>query len=219
VHLKEGNHVATIIGVVADSKYNALDEPAHPVIYYPLTQHYSPGLVLILHTDGDPRLWTQPLAQMVRSMGLEVDIPPFTLDDVMHFSLLVPFLTLSVVVALGTLALALAVLGLYGAIFYSVNERKREIGIRLALGAKPIDLIQLFLRQTAMIAGVGISVGLILGVVATSMLKAQFYGIHLVEPRVLLPVAITMMLVAMAIAYLAARPWIAISPIEAVRHN
>jgi putative ABC transport system permease protein len=219
VRLQDGDHIATIVGVVADSKYNTLDEAAHPLIYYALTQHYSPGLVLIVRTNGAPRLWAQPLAQLVRSMGLEVDIPPFTLDDVMHFSLLVPFLTLSVVVALGTLALALAVLGLYGAIFYSVNERKKEIGIRLALGAGPMDLIQLFLRQTAIIAGVGISVGLILGVVATSMLKAQFYGVHAVEPRVLVPVAIIMMLVAMAIAYIAARPWITINPIVAVRHN
>jgi predicted permease len=219
VHVQDGNHIGTIIGVVADSKYNTLDEPAHPVIYYALTQHYSPGLVLIVRTDGDPRLWTQPLAQMVRSMGLEVDIPPFTLNDVMHFSLLVPFLTLSVVVALGTLALALAVLGLYGAIFFSVNERRKEIGIRVALGARPVDLIQMFLRQTAIIAGVGIAVGLILGVGATSMFQAQFYGIQRIELRVLLPVAMMMMLVAMAIAYIAARPWIAINPIDAVRHN
>jgi hypothetical protein len=219
VHLQDGNQIGTIIGVVADSKYNTLDEPAHPVIYYALTQHYSPSLVLIVHTDGDPRLWAQPLAQMVRSMGLEVDIPPFTLGDVMHFTLLIPFLTLSVVLALGTLALALAVLGLYGAIFYSVNERKKEIGIRVALGARPSDLIQMFLRQTAIIASVGIAVGFILGVVATSILKAQFYGIRPVELEVLLPVSVSMMLVAMAIAYIAALPWITINPIEAVRHN
>ena len=219
VHLQDGNHIGTIIGVVADSKYNTLDEPARPVIYYALAQHYSPGLVLIVRTDGDPRLWSQPLAQMVRSMGLEVDIPPFTLDEVMHFSLLVPFLTLSVVGALGMLALALAVLGLYGAIFFSVNERRKEIGIRVALGAGPLDLIRMFLRQTAIIAGVGVSVGLILGVAATNMFKAQFYGIRPVELRVFLPVAITMMLLAMAVAYIAARPWIRINPIDAVRHS
>jgi predicted permease len=219
VHLQDGNHIGTIIGVVADSKYNTLDEPAHPVIYYALTQHYSPGLVLIVRTNGNPHLWAQPLSQMVRNMGLKVDLPPYTMDDVMHFTLLIPFLTLSVVVSVGTLALALAVLGLYGAIFCSVNERKKEIGIRVALGARPMDLIQMFLRQTAIIGGVGISMGLIFGVVATSMFKAQFYGIHPVELRVLLPVAITMMLIAMAIAYIAARPWITLNAIDAVRHN
>jgi putative ABC transport system permease protein len=87
------------------------------------------------------------------------------------------------------------------------------------LGAGPSDLIQMFLRQTAIIAGVGIAVGLILGVGATSIFQAQFYGIQRIELRVLLPVAITMMLVAMAIAYIAARPWITTNPIDAVRHN
>jgi ABC-type antimicrobial peptide transport system permease subunit len=77
----------------------------------------------------------------------------------------------------------------------------------------------MFLRQTAIIASVGIAVGFILGVVATSILKAQFYGIRPVELEVLLPVSVSMMLVAMAIAYIAALPWITINPIEAVRHN
>ncbi len=137
----------------------------------------------------------------------------------MYFSLLIPTLTLRVVGVLGALALMLAILGLYGAIFYSVNERKREIGIRVALGAQPSHLLKLFLRQTAIISGLGVSVGLFLGVAATILLRSQFYKISPVEMQVLIPVAVVMILISMGIAYAAARPWIKVSPMEAVRHT
>jgi len=219
VHLQDGDRNATVVGVVADSKYNTLDETAHPVIFYALSQHYQPGLALIVRTSGDPRLWEQPLTQMVRGLHLNVDVPPFTLDEVMHFTLLIPQLTLSVVTALGVLALLLAILGLYGAIFYSVNERRKEIGIRVALGAEPSHLIEMFLRQTAIMAGAGVSVGLILGIAATSIFKSQLFRISTLELHVLIPVAVAMMTVALAICYAAARPWILMSPLDAVHHN
>jgi ABC-type antimicrobial peptide transport system permease subunit len=171
VRLGDGNRVITVVGVVGDGKYNTLDEPARPVIYYALSQHYQPALMLILRTRDNPRLWVQPLSQMIRGLGIRPDAPPFTLGDVMDFTLLVPRLTLGVIVGLGALALMLAILGLYGTIFYSVNDRRKEIGIRIALGAQPLHLLTLFLRQTAIISGVGVSVGLLLGIAATTVFR------------------------------------------------
>ncbi len=219
MHIQDGNRVVTVVGVVGDSKYNALDETVHPVIYYALSQHYLPGLLLTIRTRGNPRFWLQPLSQMVRNHGLQLTFLPFTFNEVMSFSLLIPILTLRVVSVLGALALMLAILGLYGAIFYSVNERKREIGIRIALGAQPSHLLKLFLRQTAIISGLGVSVGLFLGVAATILLRSQFYRISPVEMQVLIPVAVAMILISMGIAYMAARPWIKVEPMEAVRHT
>jgi putative ABC transport system permease protein len=219
VRLQADGRNATVVGVVADSKYNTLDETPHAVIFYALSQHPEAGVVLILRTSGDPQLWKQPLAQMVRSLHLHLDIPPFTQNDVLHFSLLIPTLTLSVLTALGVLALLLAALGLYGAIFYSVSERRKEIGIRVALGANVSHLIEMFLRQTAAIATVGVTAGLILGIIATRAFKSQFFQIGTVELTVLIPVAAAMMLAALLICYAAARPWIAMNPLDAVRHN
>ncbi len=218
LRVQNGNRVVTVAGVVADSKYNTLDEPVQPVIYYALAQHYQPSLMLILRTEGNSRLWVQPLAQLAASLGMKLELPPFTLDDVMHFALLVPRLMLGVVIALGALALMLAVFGLYGAVFYSVNERKKEIGIRVALGAQPAHLLSMFLRHAALISGFGVLAGLLLGIGATIVFRSQFYGISAVELRVLLPVAFAMVLLSMAIAYAAARPWIKVSPMDAVRH-
>jgi putative ABC transport system permease protein len=219
VRLQADGRNATVLGVVADSKYNTLDETPHAVIFYALSQHPEAGLVLILRTSGDPQLWKQPLGQMVRGLHLHLDIPPFTQNDVLHFSLLIPTLTLSVLTALGVLALLLAALGLYGAIFYSVNERRKEIGIRLALGANASHLIEMFLRQTAAIATAGVAAGLILGIIATRAFKSQFFQIRTVELTVLIPVAAAMMLSALLTCYAAARPWIAMNPLDAVRHN
>ena len=219
MRIQNGNRVITVVGVAGDGKYGSLDEPMHPVIYYALSQHYLPQLLLIIRTQGSPRLGVQPLSQMVRSLGVTLDTPPFTSDDVMHFTLLIPLVTLRVVSGLGALALMLAILGLYGAIFYSANERKKEIGIRVALGAQPFHLIKMFLRQTAIISGVGVSIGLFLGVTATILFRSQFYEIHAVELHVLVPVALAMALISMAIAYLAARPWIKVNTLEAIHHT
>jgi predicted permease len=218
VHFQNGKRVVTVIGVAADGKYNTLDEPARPVMYYALSQHYQPILMLIVRTQGKPQLWLLPLSQMAGSLGMKLDMPPFTSDDVMRFALMIPLLTLGTVIGLGAVALMLAIVGLYGSVFYSVNERKREIGIRVALGAQPIDLVRMCLWQAAVISGAGVVAGLLLGVGATILFRSQFYGIGAIELQVLVPVTIAMELISMAIAYAAARPWIHLNPMDAVRH-
>jgi predicted permease len=218
VRVGDGSQMMTIIGVVGDGKYTDLDEPTRPYMYYNLVQHYQTGIALIVRTQGNPRQWLGPLAQTVRKLGAKTVLVPVTLDEWMRFTLFVPILTLEVVSGLGAFALLLAAVGLYGAIFHSVNERKKEIGIRVALGALPSHLLRLFLGQTAIISGLGVLIGLLLGIAATIIFNSQFYGIGPVELRVLIPVALFMLLISTAIAYAAARPWINGSPMDAVRH-
>jgi ABC-type antimicrobial peptide transport system permease subunit len=136
----------------------------------------------------------------------------------MNFALFVPKFILNCVTGLTVLALLLATIGLYGAISYSVSERRKELGIRVALGAMPPQLFQLVLRRTLAIAGIGVALGLGLGVAASSLAMSTLYGIHPVEWDVLVPVAGCMLAVAAAIAYLAARPWIRMDAMDAVRH-
>ena len=116
------------------------------------------------------------------------------------------------------LGLLLAVVGLFGAISYSVSERKKELGIRVALGAQRWRLVEMILRQTAWVAGAGIAVGIGLGIAATVLVRAQFFGIGAVEWSVLVPVGLAMLAVSLGVAYISARPWINVDPMEAVRH-
>jgi predicted permease len=214
----KGNRLMTIVGVAADGKYAELDEAPRSYMYYPLRQHSQPGLTLIARVDGDPRLWAEPLSRVVRKFGLKLPTPPVTMENLMNLTLFVPLATLGCVSGLSVLGMLLATAGLYGAIVYSVGERRREMGIRIALGARPNQIMRLVFRETLTIVGVGVLTGLALGVAASTILRSQFFGIHPVEWVVLTPVGIAMLGVSLTIAYVAARPWTRTDPMDGVRH-
>jgi hypothetical protein len=209
---------ATVIGITADSKYETLDEAPASVLYYALTQHDEPSISLIVRTSGDPHLWVGPINQTMRAMGLMVPFAPLTLTDLINFSLIWERVSAACVAALSGLGLLLAVLGLFGAISYSVSERKKELGIRVALGARSWELSKMILLQTLRITGAGVAIGIVLGIGATALLRSQFYGIRSFEWTVLVPVTILMLGVSLVVAYLSARPWLSVDPMESVRH-
>ncbi|MGA3202772.1 MAG: FtsX-like permease family protein, partial [Bryobacteraceae bacterium] len=209
---------AIVVGVVKDGKYLDLDEAPRPFLYYALSQHYLGGITIVARTKGDPNLLALPLAQSLRALDLAVGLNPMTFDAWMNLSLVTQRITAAAIGGLSALGLLLAIIGLFGAISYSVSERRKELGIRVALGARPGQLLQMVLRQTLLIAGSGIAIGLLLGVGATLMLRSQFYEVSAVEWTVLAPVSAAMLAVALIVAYLSARPWITINPMEAVRH-
>jgi predicted permease len=219
-NLRIGNpaRTATVIGVVANGKYNDLDEAPKPFLYFSYTQRDPPYLSVALRTKGDPRLWAEPLERAAANAGLVLPVPPFTMDGLLYLQMFVPLLTLYSVGGLSGLGVMLAVFGLFGAISYSVSERKRELGIRTALGAAPSDLFRMVLRETAATSGLGIAAGALAGVAATVLLRSQFFGIHAFEWLVLLPVVFAMSAMTASVAYLAARPWIRGDAWQAVRH-
>jgi predicted permease len=209
---------AVVVGVTADGKYGEIDEATQPVIYYSLSQHFQPDVKIIAKTKDNPRLWVEPIEQTVRALGATSPFAPVTFNDWLDFDLLTQRLAAGGVGAMSGLGLLLAVLGLFGAISYSVSERKKELGIRVALGATRPDLIKMVLLQTLRTAGLGVGIGIVLGVPATIMLRSQLYGISPLEWIVILPVSAGMIGVSLLVAYLSARPWIAVDAMEAVRH-
>ncbi len=208
----------TVVGVAADGKYEDLDEPARPFMYYALSQHYRGAIGVIARTKGDPRIWIEPFAQALRSLGLKIMIQPVTFQSWMNLTLLTERIAAGCVAVLSALGLLLAIIGLFGAISYSVRERKKELGIRVALGALPWQLLNMVLRQTMLVAGAGVAIGTLLGVGATVLFRAQLYGISPIEWTVLLPVGAAMLMLSLLVAYFSARPWIRIDPMEAIRH-
>jgi ABC-type antimicrobial peptide transport system permease subunit len=120
--------------------------------------------------------------------------------------------------AFGALACVLAAVGLYGAIFYSVSERKKELGIRAALGATPRDLWKMILRQASIVTATGVTLGIVGGVVVSSLVRSLLYGIRPVELIVFLVVAFVMAAMTVFTAFSAARPWVKADPLESVRH-
>jgi predicted permease len=218
VIIGEPGKTAVVVGIVADGKYDDLQEPPRPFFYYAIDQHYQAFTNLIARTGGDPRLWVEPLAQLIRRRGMISLGPPATFDSWLDLTLFGERITAGCVAALSGLGLLLAVVGLFGAISYSVSERKRELGIRVALGARPGQLLRMVLSQTLVIAGTGVAFGILLGVGASSLLRSAFYNMSILEWIVLVPVGIAMLAISVLVAYLSARPWVTINPMEAVRH-
>jgi len=208
----------TVIGIVANGRYEDLDEEPQPFMYYALAQNDQPEINVIARTHGDPKLWSDPISGVLRGQGLPFFWTPVTLENWMNLTLFQERAVAAAVAGLSALGLLLAVIGLFGAISYSVSERKKELGIRVALGARPPQLLTMVLCQTARISGVGIALGILLGIGVTAAVRSELYNIANVEWTVLLAVGAGMLLVSLLVAWLSARPWLRVSPMEAVRH-
>lgn len=218
VRMDNDSHVETVVGVVSDGKYIDIGEPARPFMYFDLNQRYQPAVYLIARTQGNPRQWLAPMSEALKKLDPQLSFQTLTMDDWKELSLYVPRITLVCTGAFGGLAFILAAVGLYGAVFFSVSERKKEFGIRVALGAAPRDLWKMILRQTSAVTAVGVAIGIIGGVIASLLARSLLYEIHPVEWLVLLAVALAMGGMTVFTAYSAARPWMRADPMESVRH-
>jgi len=218
LQIGDGHRVATIVGVIADGKYVDVDEAPRPFMYFDLNQHYQSVIYLLARTKGAPRRWLTPLSQALQNVAPGFFFMTLTLDDWLDFALFVPSVTLFCIVGFGGLAFMLATVGLYGAVFYSVSERKKELGIRAALGASPRHLWNMILRQTSVVTATGVLLGVLGGVIASVLVRSLLYGIRPVEWTVLVAVALIMALITALTAYSAARPWLRTDPMESVRH-
>jgi predicted permease len=207
-----------VVGVTVDGKYGEVDEETQSLMYSAFSQHYLPGITVVARTSGNPRLLVGPLDETTRAHGMFHLFHPITFTEWSNFNLLGERVIAGSVAVLSVLGLVLAMLGLFGAISYSVSERKKEFGIRVALGAQRRQLMKMVLRETSRITGIGVVLGLSLGIAVTILLRSHFYGIASVEWIVLLPVSAAMMAVSLVVAWLSARPWMTADPLEAVRH-
>jgi predicted permease len=208
----------TIVGVAANTKNDTGEEQAGSFVYLPLSQDYRAGIEVIARTSGDPKLWVEPFRKAMRRLGLKVMIEPVTFAEWVDLDLFGMRVITWGGELLSGLGLLLAMVGLAGAVSYSVGQRKTELGIRVALGARRGQLLAMVLRQSAVVVGAGVAIGLALGTVASMLLKSQFYRIGAVEWTVLLPVAVAVMALAQAITCLSAMSWLQVDPMEAVRH-
>jgi putative ABC transport system permease protein len=216
--LGEPAHHGVVIGVAADGKYEELSETTRTFLYLALSQHKRDVIYLAARTKADPRLSIEPLSQLLRKQGLVVPLTPFTLESWMNLTLLTERLTAGAATIVSALGLFLACIGLFGSISWSVTERRKEMGIRAALGARPKQLLRMILRQTALVTATGIAAGAILGVGATMLLRSYLFGIGPLEWPVLASVSAGMLAVCLLVASLSANPSTKADAMDAVRH-
>ena len=160
LHIENGQRMVEVIGVVPDGKYDDIDEDQQPFMYFSLAQHYLPMITVIARSNG-PR---DTVMRALAGPGSDVvfgGIGLMTLDDLLGLSLLLPRTIAGATMVFGALAFALAVFGLYSTVFYSVNQRRMELGIRTALGATPRHLLALVLRESGWVILAGAATGLL----------------------------------------------------------
>jgi predicted permease len=218
VRVQNGKRGVTVIGVVGDTKLNDVDEEPTPLFYYALSQHYQSNISLLVRTQGKPAQLTSTLADVFEKLDPLLGYRSITMEENTNFAYYIPRLVLICIGGFGVLAFLLAAAGLYGAVFYSVSERTREMGIRVALGAQQLDLWKLIFRQTSTITATGIIVGIAGGIAASILARSLLYQIQSVEWLVLFGVAFIMLAMTIVTAYSAARPWMRVDPMQSVRH-
>jgi predicted permease len=218
VRVQDGKRNVTVIGVVGDTKLTDVDEEPTPLFYYALSQHYQSNISLLIRTQGKPAQLTSALADTFEKLDPLLGYRSITMEENTNFAFYIPRLVLICIGGFGALAFLLAAAGLYGAVFYSVSERTREMGIRVALGAQQWDLWKLIFRQTSTITAIGIILGIGGGIAASILARSLLYQIQSVEWLVLLGVAFVMLAMTIVTAYSAARPWMRVDPMQSVRH-
>jgi len=213
-----GHQWATIVGVVQNGKYNSLSEAQQLAVFFPIDQWPQKTFTIVARSMKDANTLIEPVRRVLRSVHVDLAaLQPRTLADHVAAATFVPRVGAGVLSAFGTLALMLSLVGLYGAISFSVALRSREIGIRLALGASPRSVLAPVLRVAVAIAVSGTGIGALLSVAAGRIVRAHFPDLSVIDPASFL-LAIGLLIAATLVAALppAARA-IGIDPIVVLR--
>jgi predicted permease len=168
--------VLQVVGIARDGKYGEIAETPQPYLFLPFAQRFRPMMTMIVLAKGDPASLAAPIRAEVQAAG--AGVPAFdirTLDNVYQSRAMAPArLTSLVMMSLGLLGTILAVVGLYGVMAYLTSLRKREIGVRMAIGADRSSIVRLVLQQAAGVVGVGLAAGVVLTIATTPLLAVPF---------------------------------------------
>ena len=167
-----------VVGVVGDVRNEGLDSEPKKQVYLPMRQSPSAGMALVARTEGDPTALAMTLQRAIWDVDPQQPIYELsTADQLVARAVFLPRLSATLLALFALAALLLAVLGIYGVLSYSVNERTKEIGLRLALGAEASDTVRLVLRRSVTLVAAGGAVGLVASLLLTRSLSGVLYGV------------------------------------------
>jgi predicted permease len=208
-----GDETAEIVGVVGDIRRASLDDTPRADMYLPFERDQSATIGFFIRTTGDPVATLPAVQAALRAIEPQlIFYGARTMDDVAAGSAAVAQLAMRVLAGFAAVALMLAAIGIYGVMSYSVRRRTREMGTRLALGASRRDIVHLVMYQTGAVAGAGLIVGLLTGLIAARTLGGILYGVPPWDPVVLTAAASILFGVALIAGYLPARRAATIDP-------
>ena len=212
--------VLEIVGVVGTTVGVTLQSARRPMVHYPLTQLYASRMTLITRTGTDPAPMIETVRRELRSANPNVPVfRTITLASHLSEAAADSRLTATLVATCGAMALLLATIGVYGVIAYAVAARTREIGVRLALGARPRHIIHLVLGEGLGVTAVGIGCGLVGAAIASQSLESVLYGVTSSDPATYLLVPAALAVVALLAACAPARRALRVEPNAVLRQE
>ena len=207
-----------VIGLVNDIRQVAMAEPARPTMYLSNLQNSRVKTTIVIRTAGDPLSMTNAVRQKIWSIDPNQAITAvFTFDDAVSRALARPRLLTVLLSAFGLVGLALGVVGIYGMLAALVSERRREIGVRLALGAKPGQVLRMIVRRGLALTTVGVAFGLGAALAFGRFLGTVLYGVRPLDPLTFGMTAALLVAAAAIASWLPARRAAALDPVETLR--
>jgi len=209
-----------IVGVVADVRYGRLEEAIEPDIYVSSLQPTDPTQTLIVRSSAEAAALTAAVRREV--LALDRNVPLTAIQTMQERAAEVTSRTRFIAVLLGLfagLALLLAGIGIYGVLAYSVSARTREVGIRMALGAQPADVIRLVLNQGMSLAGIGVGIGLLASLALTRLMQGMLFGVTANDPLTFSAITLLLLGVAWLACWLPARRATKVDPLVALRYE
>ena len=211
---------AIVVGVVSHLRVHDLTRDVREQIFIPHVQEPFNGVGVVLKVTGDPNGVTKQITQQVRTLdpGIAIrNLQPLEsyVDDArapMRFNLIL-------IGIFGAIALTLAAVGLYGVMAYSVTQRSHELGIRIAVGASPRDILRLVVGQGIRMTLLGAAIGLVVSLAVTRALSSLLFGVSVTDPLTFVAVPVVLALVAILACYLPARRAMRVDPIIALRYE
>jgi predicted permease len=211
-----------VVGVAQDSKFDWLYEGARPFIYLPMSQSSASAATLYVHTATDPLSLVAPVREYVSS--LDTDLPLYEVKT-MHThinegpALFPARLGTALVATFGFLGLLLTAVGVYGVASFSASQRTREIGIRMALGARPGDILKLIIGKAIMLTAAGVAIGVIAAFAFTRVISSLLFGVSPTDPVTFLAISIFLSGVALLSSYFPARRASKVDPIVVLKQE
>ena len=209
---------AEVVGVIGDVRHEALDSPAAAEVFLPYSQSGFYGLTLVVRTAPGSPANLQTLKEQIWALDpLQTIFIAARLDHLISKTLAGRRFNLFLLGGFALATLLLATAGVYGVMSFSISQRTREFGVRMALGAERRDILSLVLREGMKLAGLGVMVGVGLALPLTRLLRALLFGVTTTDPVTFLFVSLTLVTVAAAACYLPASRALKVDPVEALR--
>jgi putative ABC transport system permease protein len=209
-----------VIGVVSDVKWSVVDQDAPSHVYLPLALRNSNFVGLVVRTTDEPLALASTVERAIRSIDKDLPVTSRSMDQLMGNAIARQRVAMALMASFAVLALALAGVGVYGVMSYAVEQRRREIGIRLALGAQTSDVLRLVVRQGMTLAGAGVAIGVAAALALAKLMtgfSSLLFGVKATDPATFALISLLLLAVAMLAAIVPARRATKVDPVVAIR--